>query len=304
MLGEIEPRTTRIGQGHMGKEQRFRSAIIQLRSTRNVATNVAAVLNLVEDAARAGAQYVLTPENTTLMELESKSLFKNVAPESDNPALQAFRKCAEDLGVWLHIGGMPVALSDNKIANRGFLISDRGEIEARYDKIHMFDVDLPNGENYRESKNYEPGDKAVLADLPWGRLGLTICYDLRFPYLYRALAQEGAEMIAVPSAFTKQTGEAHWHILLRARAIETGCFVFAAAQGGFHECERATYGHSLIISPWGEVLAEAGAEPGVIFADIDLAEVKEARQRIPTLRRHRKFQLEPLEPSEKTKAVS
>ncbi len=288
----------------MGNEKRFRSAVIQLRSTRSVAANVEAALKLIEEAGRAGADYILTPENTTLMELKSKLLFEKVMPEADNPALDAFRTCAEKLGVWLHIGGMPVSISESKIANRSFLFSPAGEIEARYDKIHMFDVDLPNGESYRESKNYQPGEKAVLADLPWGRLGLTICYDLRFPQLYRMLARQGAEMITVPSAFTKQTGEAHWHVLLRARAIETGCFVFAAAQGGDHECGRATYGHSLIVSPWGDIIAEAGAEPGVIFADIDLAEVEKARRRIPSLPHDREFLPEIFEQSKKMKAAS
>lgn len=288
----------------MGQEGRFRAAVIQLRSTRDVATNVENVLTLIDDAARGGADYILTPENTSLMELNSKPLFENTSPEAGNMALEAFCERAEDLGVWLHIGGMPIALSETKVANRAFLISPGGEIRARYDKVHMFDVDLPNGESYRESKNYEPGKKAVLADLPWGRLGLTICYDLRFPHLHRALAQAGAEMIAVPSAFTKQTGEAHWHILLRARAIETGCFVFAAAQGGFHACERATYGHSLIISPWGEIVAEAGAEPGVIFADIDLQEVERARRRIPALQHDRVFELDSIEPSANMKVAS
>jgi predicted amidohydrolase len=168
-------------------------------------------------------------------------------------------------------------------------VAPDGAIAARYDKIHMFDVDLPGGESYRESKNYRPGEEAVLADLPWGRFGLTTCYDLRFPALYRALAQAGADFITVPSAFTKVTGEAHWHVLLRARAIENGCYIFAAAQGGMHEVGRATFGHSMIVSPWGAIIAEAGADRAVIFADVDPAEVAEARTRIPSLRHDRPF---------------
>ena len=172
-----------------------------------------------------------------------------------------------------------------------FLIDRKGDIAARYDKIHMFDVDLAGGESYRESRNYRPGEQAVLADLPWGRLGLTICYDLRFPALYRALAEAGASMLAIPSAFTRQTGEAHWHVLMRARAIENGCFVFAAAQGGKHESGRETYGHSLIVDPWGRILAEGGVEPGVVLAEIDLAEVANARARIPSLQHGRRFEM-------------
>jgi predicted amidohydrolase len=187
------------------------------------------------------------------------------------------------LGLWLHVGSLAIRVAEAKAANRAFLFAPDGRIAARYDKIHMFDVDLPSGEVYRESKNYQPGEAAVTARLPWGVLGITTCYDLRFPEQYKALALAGADFLAVPAAFTKQTGEAHWHVLLRARAIETGCFVFAAAQGGMHENGRATYGHSLIISPWGDVLAEAGDEPGIITAEIDTGEVRIARERIPAL---------------------
>jgi predicted amidohydrolase len=182
-------------------------------------------------------------------------------------------------------------VSPEKAANRGFVIDPRGDIVARYDKIHMFDVDLANGESYRESNNYRPGELGVVTDLPWGRLGVTICYDLRFPALYRALAEAGATMLAIPSAFTKQTGEAHWHVLMRARAIENGSFVLAAAQGGQHENGRATFGHSLIVDPWGRILAEGGTEPGIIIAEIDPAEVATARSRIPSLQHGRRFEL-------------
>jgi deaminated glutathione amidase len=188
---------------------------------------------------------------------------------------------------------MAVAVGDGQLANRALLINPQGAVAARYDKIHMFDVQLPNGESYRESKVFRPGTEAVTADLPWGKLGLTICYDLRFPALYRTLAQAGAEILAIPSAFTKPTGQAHWHTLMRARAIETGCYVIAAAQAGQHENGRETYGHSLVVAPWGEIIAEAnGHEPGVIFADIDLAKVAEARAQVPSLQHDRPFKLQ------------
>ena len=188
-------------------------------------------------------------------------------PEENDATLATFRELARALGIFVHVGSLAVKASPDKAANRSFLIDRRGEIAARYDKIHMFDVDLDGGESYRESRSYRPGELAVVADLPWGRLGLTICYDLRFPALYRALAEAGAIVPGDPSAFTRQTGEAHWHVLMRARAIENGCFVFAAAQGGNHENGRETFGHSLVVDPWGRVIAEGGTEPGVIFAD-------------------------------------
>jgi len=267
----------------------FRAALVQMRSGRTVGANLDAAEAAIRHAAAQGAQYVQTPENTILMELSTKKLFAAVEPEDGNSCVARFTGLASELGLWLHIGSMAVKLSDTKVANRSMLITPEGGIAVYYDKIHMFDVDLPNGETYRESKNYEPGREAVLADMPWGRLGLTTCYDLRFPALYRALAHSGADFITAPSAFTKVTGEAHWHVLLRARAIETGCYVLAAAQGGMHEAGRATYGHSLIVSPWGEVIAEAGENPGVIFADIDPARVAEARARIPSLQHDRPF---------------
>ena len=197
--------------------------------------------------------------------------------------------------IWLHIGSLAIKVSPDRAANRSFLIDPKGEIVARYDKIHMFDVDLADGESYRESRSYRAGDLAILADLPWGRLGLSVCYDLRFPALYRALAEAGASFLAIPSAFTRQTGEAHWNVLMRARAIENGCFVLAAAQGGTHENGRETYGHSIVVDPWGQVLAESEAEPGVLFADIDPAAVAAARARIPSLQHGRRFEvIEPI----------
>jgi predicted amidohydrolase len=232
---------------------------------------------------------------TNILAAKREQLFAVAAEESADPALAAFREQARKLGIFLHIGSLAIKISPDKCANRGYLIDPQGEIAARYDKIHMFDVDLANGESYRESNNYKPGESAVLADLPWGRLGITICYDLRFPALYRALAEAGATMLAIPSAFTQQTGEAHWHVLNRARAIENGSFVLAAAQGGTHENGRATFGHSLIIDPWGRILAEGGTEPGAVMAEIDPAEVAKARGRIPSLQHGRRFEIvEPL----------
>lgn len=274
-----------------GGETTFRAGLVQVCAGRDVAANVAAAAELIREAAAGGARYIQTPEVTTLIEPEGKRLFAATKPEEGNPALAAFSALAAELGVWLHIGSMGVLLSSEKIANRAFLIRPDGTIAARYDKIHMFDVDLPGGESYKESRNYEPGSKAVVADLPWCGLGLTICYDLRFPYLFRALAKAGAEIIAVPAAFTRTTGEAHWHTLLKARAIETQCFVLAAAQGGRHEHGRDTYGHSIAISPWGEVLAEGGVHPSVIFADVELGKVSEARGRVPSLTHDRPFEV-------------
>lgn len=270
----------------------FRVGLVQMCTGRDVEKNVRDAGDLIREAARQGAQYVQTPEITTLMEPERTRLFAAVRPEEGNPALSSFRALARELGIWLHIGSMGVLLGSGKIANRAFLLTPQGDVEARFDKIHMFDVDLPGGESYRESKNYQGGDTAVLADLPWGTLGITICYDLRFPHLYRALAKAGADFLAIPSAFTRPTGEAHWHALMRARAIENGCFVFAAAQAGKHETGRETYGHSLIVSPWGQILAEGdGVHPSVIVADVKSSDVREARQRVPSLQHDRPFQI-------------
>lgn len=269
----------------------FRCALVQLRSSRDTAASLKAAVPLIREAAEQ-ADYILTPENTPLMELRSAPLFAAIAPEEETPALNLFRELAAELKVWLHVGSMPVLVAERRAANRSFLIGPEGGVVARYDKIHMFDVDLPGGESYRESKNYRPGGEAVLAALPWGTLGLTTCYDLRFPEQYIALAKAGADFITVPSAFTRQTGAAHWHILLRARAIETGCYIFAAAQGGTHDNGRETYGHSVIVDPWGEIVAEiTGDEPGVVSAVIDPAKVTEARRKIPALQHRRDFRL-------------
>ncbi len=270
----------------------FRAALVQLRSGRSVEPNMRQAEALIRQAAAGGADYVQTPENTAIMELEPELLRAALEVEDNSAPLARLRALAAELGMFLHVGSLAMKLEPKRVANRSYVIAPDGAIAARYDKLHMFDVDLAGGESYRESQYYRPGTKAVLVDLPFGRLGLSICYDLRFPKLYRALATAGASFIAVPSAFTKQTGEAHWSVLIRARAIETGAFVLAAAQGGVHENGRSTYGHSIVVSPWGEVLAEAGEDPGVIFADIDLAQSAEARARIPSLRHGRDFEVE------------
>jgi predicted amidohydrolase len=271
-----------------GEVGSFRVALVQMCSGRDVEKNVNAAAALIRTAASGGAQYVQTPEMTTLMELDRERLFAAAATEAQTPALARFQDLARELAIWLHIGSMPILL-DDMLANRSFVISPDGKIAARYDKIHMFDVDLGRGESYRESRNYRPGKQAVVAELPWGKLGLSICYDLRFPQLYRALARAGAQFIAIPSAFTRPTGMAHWHTLLRARAIESQAFVFAAAQGGSHENGRETFGHSLIVSPWGEILAEGGIQPAVMFADVDLQLLADVRRRVPSLQHDRPF---------------
>jgi predicted amidohydrolase len=273
----------------------FRVGLIQMRSGRAPQQNIDAATGLIDEAKAAGADYVQTPEMTNIMEIRRENLFAALVAEEADASLAAFRETARRHRLWVHVGSLAIKVSPDKAANRSFLIDPQGEIVARYDKIHMFDVDLADGETYRESRSYRAGETAVAADLPWGRLGLTVCYDLRFPALYRALAEAGASFIAIPAAFTRQTGEAHWHVLIRARAIENGCFVMAAAQGGLHENGRETFGHSLIVDPWGRILAEGGTEPGIVMARIDPAEVAAARGRVPSLQHGRRFEIvEPL----------
>jgi predicted amidohydrolase len=273
------------------KNSRFKVGLIQMRSGLEPPHNLAAAVALIDEAGRAGADYVLTPEMTNILALKRDQLFANIVAEEHDPTLATLREVARQLGIFVHIGSLAIKASPEKAVNRSFLIDRRGDVVARYDKIHMFDVDLAGGESYRESNNYRAGELAVVADLPWGRLGLTVCYDLRFPALYRALAEAGAVFLAIPSAFTKQTGEAHWHVLQRARAIETGCFVFAAAQGGKHENGRETFGHSLIVDPWGRILAEGEIGPGVVMAEIDPAEVAAARAKVPSLHHGHRFEV-------------
>jgi deaminated glutathione amidase len=273
----------------------FVVGLVQMRSGLSPQVNCDAAARLIAEAKDGGAEYVLTPEMTNILEVRRERLFAAIASEESDASLATFRELARRLGVFVHIGSLAIKLSSDKAANRSFLLDRDGEIVARYDKIHMFDVDIGEGESYRESRSYRPGEIAVTTDLPWGRIGLSICYDLRFPALYRALAEAGSSFLAVPSAFTRPTGEAHWHVLNRARAIENGAFVLAAAQGGKHENGRETYGHSLVVDPWGRILAEGGTEPGVLLAKIDPAEVTAARARIPSLQHGRRFEvLEPM----------
>ena len=269
----------------------FKAAMIQMRVGLDPGANIDAAVRLIGEAKSAGADYILTPEMTNILAAKREQLFAAIVEEQSDPALATLRELARKLGIHIHIGSLAIKISPDRAANRSFLIDPKGDVIARYDKIHMFDVDLQGGESYRESRNYRPGELAMLADMPWGRIGMTVCYDLRFPALYRALAEAGASMLAIPSAFTKQTGEAHWHVLNRSRAIENGCFVFAAAQGGTHENGRDTFGHSLIVDPWGRIIAEGGTEPGVVMAEIDPAQIANARARIPSLQHGRRFEV-------------
>lgn len=262
---------------------------MQLTSGTEPDANLDAAAALIRRAHASGADLVMTPETTDMMESRRHLAFEKARPEPDHAGLARFGALAAELGIWLLAGSFVVRLGAERLANRSLLFDPQGRVAARYDKIHMFDVEIPDGQSYRESRAYRPGREAVTADLPWGCLGLTVCYDLRFPQLYRALAQGGARFITVPSAFTRFTGQAHWHVLLRARAIETGCFIFAPAQCGHHANDRETYGHSLIVAPWGEVLADGGEDPGVVMAEIDPAAVAKARSMVPSLDHDRPF---------------
>jgi len=275
----------------------FTAACVQFTSARDYEPNIRVVSDLIRRARDAGADFVMTPENTGLTEPVSKLRREKARGEADHPALAALREVTRETGAWLLIGSLAVDLTgelgtaegERRLANRSYLIDPTGAIVARYDKIHMFDVDLAGGESYRESNAFRPGNQTVLAETAWGVLGMTVCYDLRLPHLYRALAQAGADFLAIPSAFTVPTGRAHWHVLLRARAIENGCFVFAPAQWGEHAEGRRTYGHSLIVDPWGEVLADAGKGVGIVSARIDPAAIGKARRMVPSLQHDRAF---------------
>jgi len=269
----------------------FRAACLQLNSKRDIDDNIPEITALLEEAVHAGADFVTLPECTGMIEPDGDALMAKAPAEEDHPILDIIREKAKSSGTWVLIGSLAIKLPDGKIANRSYLIDAQGIITATYDKIHMFDVQLGDGQYYRESETYEPGTEAVIAELPWARAGLTICYDVRFAYLYRTLAQNGAEVLTTPAAFTKVSGEAHWHVLQRARAIETGSYVIAAAQCGTHAENRQTYGHSLIVDPWGTVLADGGEEAGVITAEIDLEKVTEARAKIPALTHDRTYHL-------------
>lgn len=284
----------------------FIAACLQMRTTRSVERNIAQLSDLAADAIRQGARFLQSPEMSNILERSRADLFAAIRPESEDAMLKAAREIARANRLHFHLGSLAIREGE-KIANRGFLIGPDGGIVARYDKLHLFDVDLPNGESWRESNTYTAGACGVVAPLSLAHdlvrkpgatfrdhalLGMGICYDLRFPYLFRALAEAGADILSAPACFTKQTGEAHWVVLQRARAIETGSFMISAAQGGRHEDGRETFGHSIIVDPWGRVLAEADEEPGVITAEIDLAQVADARGRIPTLKHTRQIDIQ------------
>ena len=267
----------------------FTAACVQVNAGDDISANVEAAVRLIGEAADAGADFVALPENVALMPAGAAEAKAKAADEARHPALAPLQQAARDGAVWLLVGSIAALAVDGRLSNRSLMIDPDGGVAARYDKIHLFDAD-PGGERpYRESETYAPGGEAVVVGLPWLKLGMTVCYDVRFPHLYRALANAGAGMLAVPSSFTARTGRAHWHVLLRARAIETGCFVIAPAQCGSHPGGRQTFGHSMIVDPWGKVLAEAGDEPGIVSADIDPGLVVQARGRIPALDHDRGF---------------
>ncbi|MBX3578740.1 MAG: carbon-nitrogen hydrolase family protein [Rhizobiaceae bacterium] len=283
----------------------FKAAAVQMRSGTDVARNAKAMEGFVREATAAGATYVQTPEMTGALMRDKESLKASLRADQQDLIYQTAQRLAKELGIHLHVGSTAIARPDGKVANRAFLFDPSGSLAATYDKIHMFDVDLDNGESWRESATYEPGTSSTVADLPFARLGFAVCYDVRFPQLFRAEALAGAEVLTVPAAFTRQTGEAHWHVLLRARAIENGAWVVAAAQGGLHEDGRETYGHSMIIDPWGRIVAEVdGDQPGVIVAEIDTAASAAARKKIPNLRNAREFAVPAAGPARPLRAAS
>jgi deaminated glutathione amidase len=273
----------------------MRAALLQLTSGDEPKSNLVCTLDKVREAAAAGAGFVLTPEVTNCVSTSRRQQQAVLQHEAQDATLAALCDLADELGIWLLIGSLALKTdaADGRFANRSFLVAPDGSVHARYDKIHMFDVDVSAEETYRESDGYLPGDRAVTAKTPFGMLGMTICYDLRFPYLYRSLALAGADILTVPSAFSPVTGVAHWSALLQARAIETGCYVLAPAQSGTHPAKsgkpRKTFGHSMAISPWGEILCDAGQEYSIVWVDLDLDQVSQARRRIPSLRNSRRF---------------
>ena len=264
-------------------------ACVQTNSKADPAENIAEVGAMIREAKDRGADLITTPEVVGMMTAGRDEALSRVRPEESHEVLAAFRDLAAELGTWLLIGSLSIKLSDDKLSNRSYLVGPDGSIVAHYSKIHMFDVQVGDGTQYRESRTYQPGDRAVLAETPWGTMGLTICYDIRFPYLFRDLAHAGAKLIFSPAAFTQVTGEAHWHVLQRARAIENGCFIVSPAQTGTHAGGRKTYGHSVIVAPWGEVLLDGGTEPGVSLATIDLGDVEKARGKVPSLTHDRSY---------------
>lgn len=274
----------------------MRVAVLQMRSTVSIADNIAALDAGVREAAKEGAVYIQTPEMSGILEKNRKALFSEIKTQEQDELVKHAALLSRELGIWLHIGSHAILVGEQKAANRAFIFSPRGELITTYDKIHMFDVDLEDGGRWRESNVYEPGRSSKIVQVADARLGISICYDMRFPSLYRQQALAGAQILTAPSSFTRQTGKAHWHILLRSRAIENGAFMIAAAQGGVHDDGRETFGHSLIINPWGEIIAEvAGNEPGFAIADLDLGAVEAARSCIPNLANQREFVLETID---------
>lgn len=274
----------------MTKKQIFKVACLQINSGNDIEQNIAKVKKMVKKAARNGADFIVTPENVLLMSKNAKDLATKTFHEDDNPGLLAFKEIAKECGKWILLGSLAIRKKGNeKYVNRSYLINDKGKIVEHYDKIHLYDVTLDNGEVYEESKTVQSGKHIKMAKMPWGKLGMTVCYDLRFPHLFRSLAKAGAEFITVPAAFVKYTGQAHWHTLLRARAIENGCYIIAPGMTGKHPSGRETYGHSLIVDPWGHILAEAGEKEEIIYADVDAARVKQVRKCLPSLLHDRDF---------------
>lgn len=276
-------------------DRKFTAGLVQFTAARDYAPNVETIDRMVRDAAGQGADLICLPENAALIEPVKEAALEKALPEDQHPTLAALRSLAADLERWILVGSLNIRKpaaegGDGRITNRSILLDDTGRIVARYDKLHTFDVTLSSGEAYRESDYVASGNRATLAPTPWGPLGMTICYDLRFPHLYRTLAQAGAAMLSIPSAFTRTTGEAHWHVLMRARAIETGCYVIAPAQTGTHAEGRKTYGHSLVVDPWGEIVVDAGEDETVVTAEIDLSLVEKTRDRIPSLTHDRPFE--------------
>ena len=276
--------------------QTFTVACVQTTAGPDVKTNIINASALVREAHKSGATLIVLPEVTNIIDMDRSAMAEKLSAEVDDISLVAFCSLAVELKVWLLLGSLGLrhetalnAEGKPKFANRSFLIGDDGVVRNRYTKIHLFDVDLGAGETYQESKSYEPGNETVVADTPWGKLGMTICYDIRFPHLYRKLAQAGAKFLSIPAAFARPSGKAHWHVLMRARAIENGCYVFAAAQCGEHGGGRSTYGHSLIVDPWGEILADGGTEIGFVLAEIDTSLVDKVRQKIPSLTHDRDY---------------
>ena len=271
---------------------KFLAACIQNTATRDIAANISWVCEKIGEAAAAGADLIALPETVGLIEPVNEKIPDNCFHEDRDAGLAAFRASAREYQTWILVGSQLIRDTGDSIVNRSLLLDPQGEVAARYDKLHMFDIELKNGESYCESEVITPGERAVVVGTPWGRLGMTVCYDLRFAALYRGLAKAGAEIITIPAAFTQTTGEAHWHILVRARAIETGSFIIAPNQCGLHVDKRASYGHSLIVDPWGDILADGGPEPGIIMAEIDMSKVGLARSRIPALQHDRKIIVE------------